>query len=273
MATKPAVSPVKGTDIPDLLRSLNNALSLIREQIFQVQLLAENAQKQAGQNTYNASQGSGSVSQLQQQLAALQSALAELQSGSLAPTATYRADQVVASLDPVFPTSAGGVTPIDTQDPTQIFACIGIAISNAAIGANVTVRRSGVQVGAGVGFERGRAVYAQIGGGLTQVPNYAAVALPIGVAINDTDIEVRAAWPSVHEKPIYGGGFEDFMPVTLALVRATLELVDSLAGQPDGFVVKVGGVMTTRVLIAGSGAGIVIDNEDGAAGDPTFRLG
>lgn len=268
MATKPAGAPVKALD----LRSINNALNLIREQLFQIALVAESAQAQAGQNTFTASQGTSGIAQLQQQLGALQTALAVLQAGSLAPTATYIADQAVLSMDPVFSTSDGGISPIDTQDPTQIFACIGIATSNAAQGATVVVRRSGVQVGAGVGFEAGRAVYAQIGGGLTQVPNYAAVAIPIGVAINGTDMDVRPAWPALREKPLYGGGFEDYLPVTFQLVRATLELVDSLVGQPDGFVVLVDGNLVTRALVAGSGSGVTIVNPDGATGDPLFSV-
>lgn len=268
MAARPRVGPVKDLD----LRSINNALNLIQDQVAKVADVADYAVKQSGNNSFLATQGSGSLAQVQQQLNALQTSITALTQGSLTPTAAYRADSAIASFDPVFVTSDGGVSAIDTQDPTQIFACIGVATSNASIGDAITIRRSGIQVGAGVGWDAGRAVYAQVGSGqgLTQWPNYAAVALPVGVAINATDLEVRPAWPALHEKPIYGGGYEDFMPVTLQLVRTALELVDSLAGQPEGFVVKANGVLTTRVLV--DGAGITITNTDGVAGDPAFSV-
>lgn len=40
----------------------------------------------------------------------------------------------------------------------------------------------------------------------------------------------------------------------------------------DGIVVRVGDQFVTRVLLAGSGAGITITDEDGVAGDPTFHV-
>lgn len=268
MATKPAGAPVKELD----LRSINNALNMIREQLFQIALVAEQAQKVAGQTAFSTGQGASGVALLGQQISALQAAIVALQAGSLAPTATYRADAEITSYDTVFPTSDGGVSPVDTQDPTQIFAAFAIATSNATIGQNLVVRRSGVLTEVGIGLEPGRAIYAQVGGGLTQLPNYAAFAIPVGVAINSTDMEVRCAWPALVQIPLYQSSYEDFMPVTMALVRATLELVESIVGQPDGFVVKIGDVLTTRALIAGSGAGITIVNPDGVDGDPLFSV-
>ncbi len=81
--SRPTVNPVKGKELPEVLRSLNNALSLIRDEIWQVSVTALNAQAQAGQNTFNGLQGATTLAQLQQQIAALQQLISQLSSNTI----------------------------------------------------------------------------------------------------------------------------------------------------------------------------------------------
>lgn len=268
MATeRPSISPVKELD----LRSINNALNEVRQQFIVLNQQLQLVNLKAGQNALNASQGSGNVVALQQQVAALTALVGTLAAGSLAPTATYRSDRAVQTNDPVYATSDGGVSPVDTQDPTAIFAVLGLATSNAAIGANVVVRRSGPMAVTGASFEVGRAVYAQAGSGLTQYPNYAAVAIPVGVATATNAMDVRCAWPALLETPLYSGGYEQFMPVALALVENVLSFVTSVFGQPDGILVKVGGQLVTREIVTPSGSGLNVLDGDGVFGNPSIQ--
>lgn len=251
-------------------RDINGAIDAIRQQLRVIAASADLANLRAGQNALNASNGAGSLATLQQQIASLQQQINALSAGGLTPVGTYRADQIITALDPVYATSDGGVSPVDTEDPTAIFAVIGVATSNAALGSNVTVRRSGGMTVTAAGFETGRAVYAQVGGGLTQIPNYATVTIPIGVATGATSMDVRAAWPALRQTPPYGDGYEQFMPVTLAAVLDVLEIVRTLFGQSDGIVVKVGDQFVTREIVTPSGSSISVIDGDGVFGNPTI---
>lgn len=259
------IATVKALD----LRSINNAINAISQQLRVIAAAADAANDKAALNAFTAKQSAGSLIPFQQQLASLQTAVAALTAGSQAPTLSYRADAAVVAFDPVYPTSDGGVSPVDTQDPTAIFAVVGVATSSVSSGGNVTVRRSGAMDITGADFEAGRAVYAEIGSGLTQYPSYAGVAIPIGVALTSTTMDVRPAWPALLAVPPYAG-HEDFMPVALAAVRDVLEFVSTLFGQEDGFVVKVGNQLITRSIITPSGSGLDITDGDGVHGDPSI---
>lgn len=252
-------------------RDINNALNAVRECIRVLAQDVNTASLQAGQNTVNANQGSTSFAVLQGQIALLQSQVNALTAAGVGPTASYRADAAIVKFDVVYPTSSGGVSPVDTQDPSAIFAAAGIATADATIGSLVTVQRSGDISTVGAGFERGRAVYAQSGNGLTQYPNYADVAIPVGVAVASDIVSVRTAWPALQTVPMYAG-YENFMPVTLGLIRRALELVESVFNQPDGLVVKVGDQLYTRAITTSSGSGIDIADGDGVFGDPRIDL-
>jgi hypothetical protein len=262
-----SIPVVKSVDV----RDINNAFNAVRECVRVLNEAVSAVNAQANQTTFNASQGSTSTAALQGQLAALQAQVNALSAAGVGPTATYRADAVIVRFDVVYPTSSGGVSPVDTQDSAAIFAAVGIATADAAIGSPIVVQQAGVINTAGAGFERGRAVYAQSGNGLTQYPNYADVAIPVGVAIASDAVNVRTAWPALQTVPMYAG-YENFMPVAFGLIRRALELVESVFDQPDGLVVKVGDQLYTRAITTSSGSGIDIADGDGIFGDPRIEL-
>jgi hypothetical protein len=267
MATgQPSVPNIRSADV----REINNALNAIRQQLITLNGAVNQIGLKAGQNALNANSSGGALALLQQQVAQLTEAVAVLAAGSLAPLATYRADAAISVNDPVFSTSDGGVSPVDTQDPTAIFAVVGIATTNASLNGNITVRRAGQLSVTGAGFEAGRAVYAQSGSGLTQTPNYDTVAIPVGVATASETMDVRGAWPTLLELPMYAGGYEQYMPVALSLVENTLAFVESIFGQPDGIVVKVGDQLITREIVTPSGSGLNVYDGDGVFGNPTI---
>ncbi|MEY4429533.1 MAG: hypothetical protein RLZZ182_2222 [Pseudomonadota bacterium] len=267
MATnKPSAAAIRSLD----LREINNALNGIRQQLFTLGNYIDQVNLKAGQNALNSGGSSSTLLQLQQQVAVLQQTVSTLVAGGSGPTGTYRADAAVSTNDPVFVTSDGGVSPVDTQDPAAIFAAIGVATADASAGGQVVVRRSGVQTVGGASFETGRAVYAQVGSGLTQWPNYADVAIPVGVAVSEAAFEVRTAWPAQQTAPIYAGGYEDFLPVTYGLVRSVLEMVESIYNEPDGIVVKIGHQFVTREIVTPSGSGLDVQDGDGVFGNPSI---
>lgn len=270
MATSsgPAIPVVRSNDP----RSIEGALNAIRQRFAVLERQIAATAAQAGQSSFVLSQSNASTANLQAQISTLANQVAALEVASGGPVASYRADVAVDTGDAVFMSSDAGVSVVDPHDPTTIFGLVGVATASVAAGAQIMVRRSGVHTMPLASLEPGRAVYAQVGGGLTQWPSYAAVAVPVGVALTPTTMAVAPAWPAQRDLPFYPGGYEDFLPATLGLVRDVVELLQALLDQPDGFVVKVGDQLVTRALVAGSGTGIVIDNGDGVDGDALFAL-
>jgi hypothetical protein len=215
-----SIPVVKTVDV----RDINNALNAVRECIRVLSDALNAVGSQANQTTFNASQGNANIAALQAQIAALQAQVDALTASINGSTTVYRADAVISVFDTVYPTSDGGVSPVDTEDPTAVFSMLGVAITSAAIGVPVTVRWSGVVTITGSAFDAGRAVYAQVGGGVTQYPSYASVAIPIGVAISATSFWVSPQYPALRTD-VFDPGYQDFIPATLGLVH---QLIDQI---------------------------------------------
>jgi hypothetical protein len=203
---------------------------------------------------------------LTQRVSALESAI------GAADTITLAASSPVALYDVVVPSSPNQCATADPNDPTLIHAALGIAITASGAGSPITIQRGGPLTLPGGGLEPGRPVYAGPGGEITQETAYVAAVIPVGVATGTSTIWVSPELALLRQQSIYPDPFELAMPVTLALLLERIAALDELFEGPDGIVVKANGTLVSRMLLAGSGTGIVIDNGDGVDGDPMFAL-
>lgn len=267
---KPAVTTPRTLD----LRSIQLAIESIRER-----LNALDAAVSRGERTVAAaSSGAGSsasTAQLSAALRALTDRVARLEALAIAAggdVIELLAEELVAIYDPVVPGSLTTCAALDPNDPVRRSAVLGLALNAAGPGEPVRIRQRGPQAISGASFEPGLAIFAGLGG-LTQYPAYLDTAVPLGVAVSSTEVWVSVGGAALVAPPVYASDpRDDALPVTWRLLREKLGWLDDLLAEPDGFVVKVGDTLQTRVLVAGSGTGIVIDNGDGVGGDPMFAL-
>jgi hypothetical protein len=112
----------------------------------------------------------------------------------------------------------------DPSDPNRMFGIVGIALNAASPGAAVTVQRRGPLTIPGAVYSAGRAVYASLGA-LTQMPNYEATAVPIGVAITSTALWLAPDWPALLDRP-FASAVDDaylrYLPITYELAKDLL---------------------------------------------------
>jgi uncharacterized coiled-coil protein SlyX len=211
------------------------------------------------------------VAQLQEELRQMREQIAALQARFDSSRVSMRLDVATAAGVPVYPTGTDTVSPVDPSDPLTVNAVIGLTEAAGAAGAIVVVRRYGTMSVSGVSLEPGRAVYAAVGG-VTQSPSYEAYAVPLGVAVTSSALFVQPELALLVSEDLYGSPFDDFTPVTWGLLRRKLGPMLGLLDLPDGFLVKAGDTLTTRVFVTSSGGGISIENNDGIDGDPIFTV-
>lgn len=248
---KPAVPTVKD----NAQRTVEGAFAAVRQRLTAIESQLGDTTKQAGATSQTLSQANSSTSNLQQQISDLTKQVAALQQASASPVVTYTAIEAINANDPVRLVSDTGAASIDTQDPSAMFNVVGIATASAAAGANVTVRRSGLLSIPSAAFESGRAVYADNGTGLTQFPSYAAVALPVGVALSPTTMTVVLGWPALIDQPPYPD-YDDFVPVTLRLLRDALDML-TYVPDPDTLSPVSGLVGDELVTVKHAGADFI----------------
>lgn len=248
------------------LRAINLALQQIAGRLGALETSIGATAAQAGQTTLTLSQSNNSISNLASRIAAL-----EAGGASGATEVSLRADSAVALYDVVYPTSATGASRVEPTNLETVRSIIGVAENAAAANGTFKARRFGNMTVTGAAFTPGDVVYWGLDG-FTHVPDYVPAAIPVGIATSASSLFVLVGEPAV----ITHGPYTDlelFLPVTYALVKAAVELVDTLIGQPDGIVVKVGSELQTRAIITSSASGVLITNGDGVAGDPHIELG
>lgn len=209
---------------------------------------------------------SRSLTSLSQRVSALELAIGVTDTVVLAASADIELHAVVV------PSVPNQCITADPNDPTRSHAAIGVALNAGSTGSPITIQRGGPLTLLVGGLEAGRPVFAGLLGEITQDTSYNAMAIPIGVATSATTIWISPELALLQQRSAYPDPFELAMPVTLALLQERLAALDDLFAQPDGLVVKAAGTLVSRVLIAGSGTGIVIDFPDGVGGDPMFSL-
>jgi hypothetical protein len=264
MATtgRPAINTPRALD----LRGIQNAINNIRERLEALdKAVAVDVSATLGQQLRS------EISILRLSLITLTTRVSALETAADGDTITMIADEAISAGDPVVAVSSTRCAVANASDATLMSALIGVATTSAAENATVTIRILGAMTITGAAFDSGRAVY--VGDtGLTQTPNYESAAVPVGVAVGATTLWVSPGWPSLVSiaSSSIANPFTDYMPVTYGMLRPIIDVIEALLDQPNGVVVKVNDALDTRVLIAGSGSGIVITNPDGFAGDPRF---
>lgn len=245
-------------------------MTAVRERLRAIETQLDAFGAQAGQNTLNASQSGASLASIQAQLVALQNTVNTLTAGN--DDITLRADADIPVYSLVYPSSDGGCAAMDPSGPIGIFGPIGVTTIVASLGQSVNIRRAGRLSTPGAGFTPMQAVFAAIGGGLTQHPTYGSVAIPIGVAISDALVYISPDWPTVLAISVYSDQ-QAYLAASFGIVRDAVEFMQAFNALPDGILVKIGeNAVGTRALIAGSGSGLTISNPDGVDGDPAFEV-
>lgn len=172
---------------------------------------------------------------LRAQLAALTVRVTALENAAASDIGTFTAGEPITVGVGVVPIGADTVGPADASDPTHMFAMIGIAITSALAGDPVQVQRRGFYSPPGAsGWVVGRAIYVMVGG-LTQTPSIEATALPLGVAVSDSEMFVSPDFPAVQYPDFESGPasvYLDYMPVTYRALQGLVSLEDQINALP-----------------------------------------
>lgn len=97
------------------------------------------------------------------------------------------AGQSISALRVVYQ-SNGRVYPLDYSDTDHVYAALGIALTAAIEGGNVSVQRNGAIEDNSWSWSEGESVYLGAGGVLTQFPPVFGFLVVIGYAISDQRI-------------------------------------------------------------------------------------
>lgn len=258
---KPAVLTPKALD----LRAVQGTIGAIRERL----QFIESALATAGSpSTAQASD----ISTLQFQLAQLTARVTAVER-AVRPgdTVSLVAGGAIAAGDPVVATGLNTCATVDVTDPTAVYAVIGLAQTAAVTGQTVVVTRQGSFPVVEGTLDVGRAVYANLGGGLTQYPSYTEVAIPVGVATGATTVWVDPGWPALQALG-FESGYEDFLPAATGLVRDAVLLTEDFNVASNGLVAKVGENNVTARTLTGTASRMAVSNGDGVGGNPTVDI-
>lgn len=259
LVRRPGIADIRTLDV----RTVQAAVAAARQRIEAIEAAVNTLQATTG-----ASSSAASIATLTAQVAQLTSTVNTLAATASGDRAVYRADNAIEALHAVYATSEDGVSQVNLFDPAALYAPVGVAVLGAAATAQVTVQQAGYLDVPGASFTTGAPVFAGVDG-LTQRPDYTGVVLPLGVAVGATAMWVAPGWPAVQSPGVYSD-YELFLPVTLGLVRETLDLVNGLLAQGDGIVVKIGDNLVTREIVSPSGGGVTVTDGDGVLGNPTL---
>ena len=261
---KPAVPFVK----EPLVRSIEGALTAVRERLRQIDIAV------AALNSASSTSLSNTVAALQANIQALNRRVTqlELQVG-VTDVVVLTAAEAIGIGDAIVMLGVATCGVVNPADPIRVHACIGVAQGAAAAGQSVNVQRRGsFTIPTGV-LEPGRAVYAKLGGGLTQLPGYAAYAVPVGIATSTTTLWVQPADPSLLEPDTYTSEYDLPVPVSYALLQnqlgALTSLIDLLNAGENGYVIVYQGVFGIDPNGGGGGGGVT----DGTYGQITVTGG
>ena len=260
----PAVSEPRSFD----LRSVQTTVQQVRERLRVIDAAVSTLQNVTASN-----QLTTTVAQLQQQANQLQIRLTALENSLGADdTTTLIADTDMPAGAPVVPSGVTSCRMVDPNDPEAVFSCVGLVTEAVVQGQAAVIQRRGSFSLPGSGFEAGRAVYASIGGDLTQQPTYGAAAVPVGIATGEGTVYVTTGSPALLALGLDDNAYERFMNASVELVSDAVALAAQVDAAANGLVTKTAdGLVTTRVL-QGTTNRTTVTNGDGVAGNPTVDI-
>lgn len=260
---KPSIATPRALE----LRVIAQAVENIRQRIEAIEAQTTNTAAQAGETTLRAGQQNISITALRTQLVALVARVDAL-AATDTELETFRAGSAIAVNTAVYPSGDGVVSQVDPSDPLKVYAVLGVATQTVVEGASVVVRKAGVMQILDAVFEPGGPVYVGVAG-LTQFPDYINLAIPVGVATDTDEIDVRPGWPALQYPGVYSD-YETFLPPTWGLVRDAVTLAQDFNSAGNGIVVRIGpDNVTTRTIEAGGN--LVVEDGDGVADNPFIR--
>lgn len=247
MATtgKPAIGTPSRLDLRSLQLTINNIRERLKALDDAVNASTTEALKQDLLNQ---------IGVLRVSLTALSKRVSKLESALSGDTFTMLANEAITVGQPVVAVSSTRCAVADPNDMTEMFALLGVATNTAAAGAEVVIRVFGPMTITGAAWDTGHAVYVGGGGGLTQIPNYEAVSIPVGVAVGPATLFVSPGWPALYDDTFAQANtpHSGFVPVTYALLQA---LIADLSGGDVVLYDNTGRAMLTgdgRALLVGS---------------------
>lgn len=257
---KPSIATPRALE----LRVIAQAVENIRQRIEAIEAQTTNTAAQAGETTLRAGQQNISITALRTQLVALVARVDAL-AATDTELETFRAGSAIAVNTAVYPSGDGVVSQVDPSDPLKIYAALGVATQTVVEGASVVVRKAGVMQIPDAAFEPGGPVFVGVAG-LTQFPDYINLAIPVGVATDTDEIDVRPGWPALQYPGVYSD-YETFLPPTWGLVRDAVTLAQDFNSAGNGIVVRIGpDNVTTRTIEAGGN--LVVEDGDGVGDNP-----
>lgn len=206
----PAINPVRDQ------KSAAAAMSNARQRIEALETALQTTQTTAASA---AATSQGQIGALAQQINQLAAIVAAFSNDAAVDTAAYTAGEALSVFQPVVPSSTGRVIGADPNDPAKLAGVLGITITTAALGGQVTVQRRGPVTIVGASFTDQQPVYVDTAGGLTQSP-IGIAALLVGVAIDATTLFVIPAQPVLLETGL-DAPYEDFLPISFKLAQQT----------------------------------------------------
>lgn len=235
---KPSVPQVKEPSV----RSIESALSAVRERLRQLDSAV------AALSSSSSTSQSTTVAALQANIQSLNRRVTqlELQIG-VTDVVVLTAAEAISIGDAIVMRGESTCGVANPADPTRVHACIGLAQGAASAGQPVNVQRRGSFTIPTGTLEPFRAVYAKLGGGLTQEAGYSAYAVPVGIATSTTTLWVQPADPTLLETDVYTSDFDMAVPVSLRLLQSqlvNLELLnDILASGDSGYLIVYQGML------------------------------
>jgi hypothetical protein len=214
---KPGIPTLRQLDVRSaqgIFDALRRRIEALEAVLTQTELIAK-VSSNAGSTT------NASISNLQTQITALKKQVEALSGVASGEVKSFTAVTDLAIGDAATARTVG-VALIDPTDGFAVQAPVGVCASAASAGGSVQVRIFGSMAVLQTGLVPGLAVYAAVGGGLTQTPPDAGFSVPLGVATGDSQIFVAPGWPAVQLINMFAP-FDEAMPPTLGLVRTLLD--------------------------------------------------